>query len=184
MNRNAGLLLMFLSAVFLLVSISACTRKEDSAVVPVRRGWVNDYADVLQPQEKARISAILEAYEKETCHQIYVLIVKSLDGEKVTEFSQRTALAWKIGQPGIGNGFLVTIAMQEGKIRIESGTAFEWFIKDGTANNILKNVIIPLFRQDRFIEGLEQGLDEIMAAGRRKPIPDDLKPASCRQQAL
>ena len=172
---------MLLPMVILSLSFNACTRKEDTVSVPVRQGWVSDYAGVLQPQEKERISATLESYEKETCHQVYVLIIKSLAGEDMTDFSQRTARAWNIGQSGIGDGFLVTIAMQEGKIRIETGAAFEWFIQDGTANNLLKEVVIPLFRQDRIAEGIERGLDEIMAAGRLRPVPDDLRPANCRR---
>lgn len=144
-----------------------------------RQGWVSDYADILKPEEKTRISAVLQSYEKETCHQIYLLIIPSLNKENIVEFSQRTATAWDIGQPGFGNGFLVIIAMEEGTVRIETGSAFEWFIQDGTADKILKDVMFPLFRQQKFVAGIERGLDEIMAAGRLKPIPEGHKPDSC-----
>jgi uncharacterized membrane protein YgcG len=96
------------------------------------------------------------------------------------EFSQRTASAWEIGQTGYGNGFLVSIALQEGTVRIETGSAFEWFIENGTADKILKEVMFPLFREDGFVEGLERGLEEIMIAGRLKPIPENHKPAICQ----
>jgi len=164
----------------LLLCLSACSQTEDSPTVLMRQGWVSDYADKLQPEEKTRISSALEAYEKETCHQVFVIIIPSLGGENIEEFSQRTAAAWEIGQPGFGNGFLVSIAMQEGTVRIETGSAFEWFIQDGTADNILKEVMFPLFRQDKFVEGLDRGLEKIMNAGRQKPIPEDHKPDNCR----
>jgi len=174
------ILLALLALALPLLFLNACTKKEDSQTVPVRQGWVSDYAGILQPGEKERISADLAAYEKETCHQIYLLIIPSLAGEAVSEFSSRTASAWEIGQPGFGNGFLVSIAMAESTVRIETGSAFEWFIQDGTADRILKEVMFPLFREDKFVEGLERGLDEIMAAGRLKPIPEDHKPENCR----
>jgi hypothetical protein len=41
--------------------------------------------------------------------------------------------------------------------------------------------MFPLFRQDRFVDGLEQGLAEIMQAARLKVIPEDHKPDICRQ---
>jgi uncharacterized protein len=165
----------------LLISLAACSPKEDSLQVPARQGWVSDYADKLGPEDKIRISNVLATYEKETCHQIFLLIVPSLAGENIAEFSQRTATAWNIGQPGLGNGFLVTIALDEGIVRIETGSAFEWFIQNGTADKILKEVMFPLFRQDRFVEGVERGLEEIMIAGRLKPIPENHKPDICRQ---
>jgi len=167
--------------ILLLLASTSCTKKEDSPAVLARQGWVSDYAAILKPEEKARISATLESYEKETCHQIFVLIIPSLTGENIVDFSQRTATAWDIGQPGFGNGFLVSVAMQEGTVRIETGSAFEWFIQNGTADRILKEVMFPLFRQDNFVGGLERGLEEIMAAGRLKPIPDNHKPDICRQ---
>jgi len=171
---------LFLLAVFLF-HVSACSRKEASPEVLARQGWVSDYASLLKPDEKKRIAASLEAYEKETCHQVFLLIIPSLAGENIAEFSQRTASAWEIGQPGFGNGFLVSIALEEGSVRIESGSAFEWFIQDGTADKILKETMFPLFRGGRMVEGIERGLEEIMAAGRLKPIPGDHKPDICRE---
>lgn len=171
--------LIFLT--ILLLFLNSCTKKEDSAPVPIRQGWVSDYANVLQPAENERISAALETYEKETCHQIFLLLMPSLAGEAIDEFSNRTATAWEIGQPGFGNGILVTIAMAESTVRIETGSAFEWFIQDGTADKILKEVMFPSFREDRFVAGLELGLVEIMAAARLKVFPDEHKPDICRQ---
>jgi len=160
---------------------AGCTKKEAAPQVLQRQGWVSDYADALNPEEETRISNTLEAYEKETCHQVYLLVIPSLEGESIADFSQRTASVWDIGQPGFGNGFLVTVALQEGSVRIEAASAFEWFIQDGMADKILNEVMIPLFREDRFVEGIERGLEEIMIAGRLRAIPDDHKPAICRQ---
>jgi uncharacterized protein len=172
---------MLLLLVFVLVMSAGCMKKENTPNVLQRQGWVSDYAGALKTEEKTRISRTLEMYERETCHQVYLLLIPSLEGENIAEFSQRTATAWDIGQPGFGNGFLVTIALQEGSVRIEAASAFEWFIQDGTADKILKEVMIPLFREDRMVEGIERGLEEIMIAGRLKAIPDDHKPVICRQ---
>jgi uncharacterized protein len=172
---------MVLLTVFVLVAGGCSSRQEEPENVPEHRGWVSDYGDVLQPGDEARLADELAAYERETCHQIYVLIMPSLGGENIVDFSKRTAAAWDIGHPGLGNGFLLTLAMDEGAVRIETGSAFEWFIRNGEAEGVLKEVMFPLFRQDRFIAGLEQGLEAIMEAGRLKPIPEDHKPLVCRQ---
>ena len=72
---------------FTLLANVGCTKKENSPLVFQRQGWVSDYADALKPEEKSRISQELEAYEKETCHQIYLLIIPSVAGENITDFS-------------------------------------------------------------------------------------------------
>lgn len=180
-TRNAGSHILLVLALLLLLG-SGCRKKDESAAVPARQGWVSDYASILQSEDRDRMAAALASYEKETCHQIYLLIIPSLDGRDIAAFSQRTATAWEIGQPGLGNGFLVTIAMQEGKVRIETGSAFEWFIENGMADSILQEVMFPLFRQEKFVQGIEKGLTEIMAAGRLKPIPASHKPDVCLER--
>lgn len=177
--RCNGRQVLYLLAVLLLV-FYGCAKNKDTQPVPEKQGWVSDYADLLKPQDRSRIEAALESYENETCHQIYLLIMPTLKGESIIEFSQRIAKAWEIGQPGFGNGFLVTMAIQEGAVRIETGSAFEWFIQDGSAEKVLNEVMVPLFRQEKFVEGIERGLSEIMKAGWLKPIPEELRPDSCR----
>lgn len=167
-----------LLAAAILLAIGGCTGKKPDA--PAKEGWITDHAGILPEPDKTRMSETLAAYEKETCHQVLVLIVPSLGGEEIRELSERAALAWDIGQKGFGNGILLTIAVQEKTMRIETGAAFEWFIEKGTAERILHETIIPYFTQGKFTEGIEGGLAEIMEAARLKEIPADHRPDICR----
>ena len=172
--------LAFVLLFFVLILANAgCTKKAPEPLV--KDGWTTDYANILSQKDKTRISALLADYEKETCHQVLVLIVPTLAGESIGELSQRTATAWDIGQPGFGNGILLSIAMQEGTMRLETGSAFDWFVEKGISDRILKEVMVPYFRAEKFVEGIEQGLVEIMQVARMKVIPEDHKPAACRQ---
>ena len=165
----------------MLVSSSGCSKKDQTPQSLARDGWITDHANILTQADKSRLSASLAAYEKETCHQVLVLIVPSLAGESMVDFSQRTATAWDIGQPGFGNGILVSIAVQDGSVRIETGSAFEWFIEKGISDRILKEVMFPYFRDERYVDGIEQGLAEIMQAARLKVIPEDHRPDVCQK---
>jgi len=177
--------LLLLSAFMLLCAVllfTAGCKKKDQMVPPLTRdGWITDKAQILTQADNSRISAFLAAYEKETCHQILVLIVPSLAGESIEDFSKRNATAWNIGQPGYGNGILISIALQEGSIRIEAGSIFESLIEKGAADRILKEVMFPHFRGERFMEGVEQGLAEIMQTARLIVIPEDHRPDVCRK---
>jgi uncharacterized protein len=165
----------------LLLPAAGCTKKDQTPKALSRDGWITDYANILSQEDKSRISASLAAYEKETCHQVLVLIVPSLAGETMEDLSQRTATAWDMGQPGFSNGILLSIAMQEGALRLETASAFDWFIEKGISDKILTEVMVPYFRDEKFVEGIEQGLVEIMQAARLKVIPEDHKPNICRQ---
>ena len=165
----------------LLLSVAGCMKKDQTPQPLARDGWITDYAEILSPVDNSRISASLAAYEEETCHQILVLIVPSLAGESIEDFSKRTATAWDIGQPGFGNGILVSIALQEGSVRFEAGSAFESLIEKGAADRILNEVMFPHFRDERFVDGIEQGLAEIMQAARLRVIPEDHRPDVCRK---
>ena len=165
----------------LLLSVAGCTKKDQNSQYFTRDSWITDYANILSQADKTRLSALLEAYEKETCHQVLVLIVPTLAGESMLDFSQRIATAWDIGQPGFGNGILLSIAMQEGSIRLETASAFDWFVEQGISDRVLKEVMVPYFREERFTKGIEQGLAEIMQAARLKVIPEDHRPDVCRK---
>ena len=165
----------------MLLSTAGCTKKDQTPHSLARDGWITDYANIMTQADKSRLSDSLAAYEKETCHQVLVLIVPSLAGESMVDFSQRTATAWDIGQTGFGNGILVSIAVQDGSVRIETGSAFEWFLEKGTSDRILKEVMFPHFRDERFLDGIEQGLAEIMQAARLKVIPENHRPDVCQK---
>jgi uncharacterized protein len=176
--QHSAIMLIF---TLLLLSTAGCAKEEQNSQYFTRDSWITDYANVLSQADKTRLSASLEAYEKETCHQVLVLIIPSLVGESISSFSQRIATAWNIGQEGFGNGILLTIAMEEGSIRLETASAFDWFVEQGTTDRILKDVMVPFFKDKRYTAGIEQGLAEIMGAARLKVIPENHRPAVCRK---
>lgn len=165
----------------LLLPGTGCSKTGKTPETLTREGWISDYANIIAPQDEARLSALLEAYEKETCHQVLVLTIPGLAGESMADFSYRTAMAWEIGQRGFGNGILLSIAMQEGNLRIETGSAFDWFVDQGVSDRVMKEVMVPYFRDEKYVDGIEQGLLEIMEAARLKVIPDDHRPDVCRR---
>lgn len=79
--------------------------------IPKLNGRINDTAGVLTVPERQRIAGTLEQYERETHHQIAVFTIASLDGERIETLSLRTANTWRLGNKGLDDGILVTLAM-------------------------------------------------------------------------
>jgi uncharacterized protein len=140
--------------------------------VPRHEGWVTDTASVLSPSDRSRLSGILDRYYQETHHQLAVLTIPTLSGEPIQAFSLRVANAWGLGQKGVDNGILVTLAMKERTVRIELGRGMQRYISDAMAQTIVNDAMIPAFRQGDFASGLERGLHQLMEKARRYDARD------------
>jgi uncharacterized protein len=141
---------------------------------------VNDFAGVLTEETELSLTSDLAQYEKETCHQFFVLVMDSLKGETIQEVSNRTALQWEIGHPALNNGILLSVAIDEGQARIEVGSALETIIEQGAAERILKNEMFPLFKAGKIEKGIVEGVGSIMKEARKLRIPDEMRPPVCR----
>ncbi len=133
---------------------------------PALQGRVTDPAGILSRDDNRRIASSLAAYERETTHQIAVLIVNSLGGESIEDYARRVANEWGLGRKGINNGMLIVLVPAEKKARIELGRGFERYISNEVAGDILRTRMLPEFAKPDFPRGLERGLEELMRLGR------------------
>jgi uncharacterized protein len=132
--------------------------------VPPLQGRVNDLANVLSPQAQRDIDARLQAYERATGHQLAVLIVPTLDGDPIEDFTIRVVEAWKLGRKGVYDGVLIFIALQEKQARIEVGYGLEGDLPDITAGRIVRDVMVPAFRGGDYALGISRGIATIAQA--------------------
>jgi uncharacterized protein len=130
--------------------------------VPPLTGRVVDLAHVLSGQETAQLSDQLKAHEEKTGNQVAVLILPSLEGEPLEEFSHRVATTWKLGQTGTDNGVLLTIALRERKLRIEVGYGLEGTLTDLRSARIIRHEIVPRFKAGDISGGVRAGTDAIL----------------------
>ncbi len=132
--------------------------------VPFLSGRVMDEANVLSSESKLSIENKLKEHEKATSNQVVVLIIPSLEGEVLEEYSLKVASTWKLGQKGKDNGVLLLIAKNDRKLRIEVGYGLEGSLTDALSSRIIRNEITPSFKQGNFSLGVEQGVDAILSA--------------------
>src|SRR5262245_30888634 len=139
--------------------------------VPPLRGRINDYAGLI-PADRARaLEERLARFESETGHQIALLTVPSLEGDSLEDFGIRVAEAWKIGKKGFDNGAILLIVRDERKLRIEVGYGLEGVLPDAIASRIIREVIVPRFRENDYPGGIEAGVDAILQVTKGEPIP-------------
>jgi uncharacterized protein len=152
--------------------------------VPPLQGSVNDLAGVLSPDERGALEQRLAGYERQTGHQLAVLIVPSLEGDSIDDFAVRVFESWQLGKKGRDDGILLLVAVQDRKMRIEVGYGLEGDLPDARASRIIREVVAPAFQQGNLALGISRGVAAIAAATggegqalpERRPAPRGVSP--------
>jgi uncharacterized protein len=134
--------------------------------IPQLSGRVNDYGSILSAATVQQLEGSLQAFEADQSTQIVVLTIPSLEGEVLEEFSIRVAEQWKIGHEGLDNGAILLIAKNERKLRIEVGYGLEGTLTDLRSGRIIRDIIVPQFKQGNFDQGVINGVSAMMSVVR------------------
>jgi uncharacterized protein len=140
--------------------------------IPPLRSPVTDLAGALTPDQVAALEAKLRAFEQAKGSQIAVLIVPSTEPEAIEQYALRVAEAWKLGRKGIDDGALLLVAVQDRRVRIETGYGLEGALNDATANRIIDEVIVPQFRRGDYYGGISTGVDRMLRVVEGEPLPE------------
>jgi uncharacterized protein len=134
-------------------------------------GYVSDFANVMNPADRAATEKLLTELEQKTGAQVAVVTLKSLEGGQIDDFANRLFARWGIGQKGKDNGVLLLCATGEGRgnrLRIEVGYGPEGVISDAVAGRILDTFVVPGWSQGQYGSAVANG-----AAAIAQRIADD-----------
>lgn len=128
---------------------------------PTYHGYVNDYANLIDPQKESQINSMISSLEKNTSVEIAVLTVDDLAGLDIETYAVELFEKWKIGKRDLDNGILILVSKNDRQVRIEVGYGLEGKIPDLVANDIIENQMIPQFKKGDFGEGIFDAVDRI-----------------------
>ncbi len=121
-----------------------------------------DSANLLTVSERRRLSNQLVDAEKKSKHQFVVVTVKSLGGHPIADYGVNLGRTWGIGRKCFNDGVLLIVAPNERKVRIEVGYGLEKALRDEEAGEIIRNDILPRFKDGKFADGIFAGSDAII----------------------
>lgn len=124
---------------------------------PAPRGYVNDFANVIDDGYEARITAVCQEVKRKTGAEIAVVTMPTIGDYDYQDFANRLFEAWGIGEKGKHNGLLIFNAVGERKIWIEVGYGLEGAINDARAGDIYRDQIRPYLQQGEYGKGLLAG---------------------------
>ena len=132
--------------------------------VPQLPNWANDFTNTLSPQELQQLNIRLKSYEDTTTNQLVSVMIASLDGYPLEDYSYSVAEKNKIGTKEKSNGVLFLVIKNDRKMRIEVGYGLEGVLPDALASSIIRNEVAPYFRKNEYYAGINSGIDAIIAA--------------------
>lgn len=139
--------------------------------IPTFGNYVTDLVHLLSPEDAKALNHKLSDLEKKKGSQIFVLLVASTDDEPIEDFAQRVFEAWKPGRKGVNDGILFVVALEQHRMRIHTGYGLEGAVPDALGKRILDRIVAPAFREKRFAEGINAGVDALIAAIEGEPLP-------------
>ncbi len=137
-----------------------------ATALPSAVGYVNDFANVLPPDVRARLEDLALRVNSATRGDMVVVTLPDLGGRPVEEVSLRIGREWKIGaSAGVGEaarnaGVVILVVPKEtstdgrGYCRIETGQGAEGFITDATSGMICRAVREQFIARD-YAAGIE-----------------------------
>ncbi|MEO8024932.1 MAG: TPM domain-containing protein [Bryobacteraceae bacterium] len=172
-----------LVAIFLLAQAGFCL--DVKALKP--RGYVSDFANVLDSASAKQIEALATQLEQSTGVQIAIVTLPSLDDTSIENVATDLYHAWGIGKKGKDEGLLYLLSVGDRKQRIELGYGLEAIISDGFSGDILRSVRPSLARGDYGAAALsvtQQAAAKIAAEkGVSIDVPEVARPQRRRPQS-
>lgn len=141
-------------------------KAQDIPTPPNPPRLVNDLAGVLQPDEVERLENKLLLYNDSTSTQMAIVTIPTTGGRDIAEVGLAILRGWGIGTKEKNNGILILAAIQDRKVRIETGTGMEGVVPDAIANRIIEENIRPNFRNAQYYQGFDEATDKIIDAAR------------------
>jgi uncharacterized protein len=147
------------------------------AAVPPLTARVTDLTGTLTREQQAGLERMLQEFEARKGSQLALLMVPTTAPEAIEQYALRVAEQWKIGRKKVDDGAILVVAKDDRALRIEVGYGLEGALNDATANRIIRELIVPRFREGDFYGGINAGLDRMMRVIDGEPLPAPAKSA-------
>src|SRR6266508_1755735 len=147
--------------------------------VPPPRGYVNDFAGVLDTASVAHMESVIADLRAKTRGEIAVVTLRDLGGRAASDVAVQIGRQWGVGargeagDPAKNLGVVVLLVPLKnhrpgtGEVFIATGRGAEGFLPDARVGRI-RDAMIPYLAREQYGQGLAVGVDLIAQAFARE----------------
>ncbi|MBU0628544.1 MAG: TPM domain-containing protein [Nanoarchaeota archaeon] len=120
-------------------------------------GFINDYADIITPDQKPKIESVLNALYNDKIAEFSVVTINSLEGQDIDSYALNLAQG-KLGDKEKNNGLLLVVSVQDQKYKFEVGRGIEPILNDAKIGRVGRNYIVENFRNEEYGKGIYESV--------------------------
>lgn len=155
--------------------------------LPPPRGFVSDFAEVIDPAAEAPLEARLKRLRERAKIEIAVVTVETTGAQSASDYSLAVARGWRVGPPAgeEGGGVLLLLAVKDRKWQIQVTRGLEADLPGDVAEAVGSRMTTAL-RAGRYGEAVDvcvDGLVERLVARRGFPAREGEPPSTATPAA-
>src|SRR5579872_4952820 len=164
--RPARATLFFL---ILALALPFASRAQQPFQLPAKPlGYVSDFANVLSPDAKAKLTALCTEVDQKAKAQIAVVTVPTIGDQSAFDYSYNLATKWGVGPKQVSRGVLILYATNDHKYWTTVGYGLEGILPDGKVGGFGREAV-PLLRAGNYdgaITLMVQSIADVIATDR------------------
>jgi uncharacterized protein len=134
----------------LALALPFASRAQQTSQLPDKPlGYVSDFANVLSPDAKAKLTALCTEVDQKAKAQIAVVTVPTTNGQDIFDYSLNLATKWGVGPKQVSRGVLILYATNDHKYFTQVGYGLEGILPDGKVGGFGREAV-PILRQGNY----------------------------------
>ncbi|MGI9106768.1 MAG: TPM domain-containing protein [Pyrinomonadaceae bacterium] len=143
-------------------SFTAARAQTTASPLPAPTGYVNDYANVIDPATKAQLETILTNLDKQAQIEFSVVTVNTTGEQDIFDYTLAVMRGWGIGSAEKG-GLLLCVAVGDRKYFTQVSRHLEGDLTDGLVGQIQRERLVPSFKAGNYSEGISNAVRTYVA---------------------
>jgi TonB family protein len=112
------------------------------------QGYVNDFAGVINSEDKSQLDLICKDLDQKKEIQMALVTIESLDGQPIKDFAAQLGNLWGVGHKGGNRGLLILLSVKDRQYRIAVGLGLESALTDEEADRLAREMVPMLQKGD------------------------------------
>jgi len=152
MKWNIALVSLFATIAF------SCGRNNE---INQKSSRIYDYEEILTAKQERYLNSVISDYERKTTNEILIVTSKDIgDYEESIRYAANFGKAHELNINGENNGLVIFVSDSLKQTALSTGYGTDKTLKDETCRKIVDSCMIPLFKEEKYFEGIKAGLDE------------------------